>query len=181
MYDFFKKIKQALSPKPSLSFLDHGKQIPIFGKIYTIIHKKGLTNRVVIEDDCLIACTRSTSFCHSKLIINFLKKTLHDKVTVISHEYARMIGKEISNISVKKMRSRWGSCSSNGRLSYALNLVFGPLEAIEYICAHEVAHLKHMDHSQDFWSCVGSIFPRYKIVRKWLKLNGRELFTYDIF
>jgi hypothetical protein len=181
MYDFFKKKQRAFSPKPSLSFLGHGQQIPIFGKLYTIVHSKSLTNRVAIEGDFLVACIRSHSFSHEKLITDFLKKTLYEKVVFVSHMYAKMIDKEISHISVKKMRSRWGSCSSNGRLSYALNLVFASEEAILYICAHEVAHLKHMNHSHDFWGCVHSVFPRYKIVRKWLKLNGAGLFVYDVF
>ena len=180
MYDFFKKIKQALSSKPSASFLEHGQQIPIFGKMHTIVYTKGLVNRVTIEGDCLIACIRSDSFSHTKLIIAFFKKILFEKVTSASYAYAQTINKEISNISVKKMRSRWGSCSSNGRISYALNLVFAPEEAVLYICAHEVAHLKHMNHSPAFWGCVCNIFPEYKIVQKWLKLNGAGLFIYDV-
>jgi predicted metal-dependent hydrolase len=102
------------------------------------------------------------------------------KVENKSLEYAQKIGVTISKISVRKMTSRWGSCSSSGNLSYALNLVFAPESMVDYVCAHEVSHLIHMNHGKDFWDCTQKLYPEVKVARKWFKENRRSLFCYQL-
>ncbi|MDB2415501.1 M48 family metallopeptidase, partial [Rickettsiales bacterium] len=81
--------------------------------------------------------------------------------------------------SIKDTKSRWGSCSSNGNLSFCWKLVLAPEEVFKYVIAHEVSHLKHMNHSPEFWKQVQSLMPNYKTHCKWLKLNGHNLHLYN--
>jgi len=78
-------------------------------------------------------------------------------------------------IRITSARARWGSCSSQNTLSFPWRLVMAPMEVIDYIVIHELAHTLVKNHSQTFWNLVETMLPEYKIQRKWLKLNGRLL------
>ncbi len=164
-------------PSPEKSSFEEGSFIALFGKEYKIQHIQGISNRIVIQDDIFFIVKSKPSVCTKTLVFKFLKNTLMTKVQLKSHEYAAKIGVTISKIAVKKMRSRWGSCSSAGNLSYALHLVFAPEPMIDYVCAHEVAHLLHMNHGKDFWNCTQSLYPEYKYARKWFRENSKSLFA----
>ena len=79
------------------------------------------------------------------------------------------------SISIKDMRSRWGSCSSEGRLNFTWRLVCAPPFALDYVAAHEVAHLKEMNHSARFWKQVERCFPDWREARTWLHERGSHL------
>jgi predicted metal-dependent hydrolase len=78
-------------------------------------------------------------------------------------------------ISIRDTRSRWGSCSSTGNISLSWRLIMAPLEVMEYVVIHELAHLKHMDHSSAFWGVVSQHCPNYNQHRHWLKSNAQQL------
>jgi predicted metal-dependent hydrolase len=79
------------------------------------------------------------------------------------------------SISIKDMRSRWGSCSSDGRLNFSWRLVCAPPFALDYVAAHEVAHLKEMNHSSRFWKQVERCMPGWAEARQWLQERGSAL------
>jgi predicted metal-dependent hydrolase len=79
------------------------------------------------------------------------------------------------SISIKDMRSRWGSCSSEGRLNFSWRLVCAPPFALDYVAAHEVAHIKEMNHSGRFWKQVERCYPDWKEARTWLHERGSAL------
>lgn len=112
-----------------------------------------------------------------KPIENILKKEAQIFFDALSREYATQLGVKFSRISIRDGSSRWGSCSSSGTLSYSWRLGLAPLEIAQYVCAHEVAHLKEMNHSPRFWSLVEMIDPFYKKHRAWLKKEGGKLKT----
>lgn len=112
------------------------------------------------------------------LLTDFIKGYLREYCTERADFFADKLNAAVNNVSVKHLRSRWGSCDSKGRLLFNLQLATAPLEVIDYVVAHEVAHLKVMDHSQQFWQLVGTIYPDYKSAENWLKENGYKL---DIF
>lgn len=97
--------------------------------------------------------------------------TLSERV----HHYAKLHGFEPRQVKITSAKTRWGSCSSNGNLNFTWRLVMAPLEVLDYVVVHELAHLKVKDHSSKFWKLVESIDPQYKIKRKWLRLNGEKL------
>lgn len=89
--------------------------------------------------------------------------------------YHTVTGGNYTSITVRDQRSRWGSCSSRGTLSFNYRLVFAPPKVLDYVVVHELCHLTHMNHSKDFWNMVGSVMPEYKEYKNWLKEHGAEL------
>ena len=89
--------------------------------------------------------------------------------------YHRITGGNYTSITVRDQRSRWGSCSSRGPLSFNYRLIFAPPAVLDYVVVHELCHLTHMNHSKDFWNMVSSVMPEYKEYRKWLRDHGHEL------
>lgn len=89
--------------------------------------------------------------------------------------YHRMTGGRYTSITVRDQKTRWGSCSSRGTLSFNYRLVFAPPEILDYVVVHELCHLTYMNHSKDFWNMVASVMPEYKMHRKWLREHGQEL------
>jgi len=79
------------------------------------------------------------------------------------------------SIAIKDMRSRWGSCSSEGRLNFTWRLVCAPPFALDYVAAHEVAHLREMNHSSRFWKLVERCYPDWREARTWLHERGSAL------
>jgi predicted metal-dependent hydrolase len=89
--------------------------------------------------------------------------------------HAKTLRVEPRSISIKDMRSRWGSCSSEGRLNFSWRLVCAPPFALDYVAAHEVAHLKEMNHSNRFWKQVERCMPDWQAARHWLQEKGSHL------
>jgi predicted metal-dependent hydrolase len=89
--------------------------------------------------------------------------------------HAETLKVKARSISIKDMRSRWGSCSSEGRLNFSWRLVCAPPFALDYVAAHEVAHLKEMNHSQRFWRQVSRCIPDWPDARNWLQERGSAL------
>lgn len=89
--------------------------------------------------------------------------------------HAAALGVAFGRIAIKDTRSRWGSCSSKGNLNFSWRLLLGPEAVLDYVVAHEVAHLKELNHSPAFWSHVATLCPDFKAQRAWLRKHGREL------
>ncbi len=84
-------------------------------------------------------------------------------------------GGHYERVTIRDQKTRWGSCSSRGTLSFNYRLIFAPPEILDYVVVHELCHLTHMNHSADFWKLVESVLPDYKLRRKWLREHGQEL------
>jgi len=98
------------------------------------------------------------------------------KIEPLAHHKASAIGKTISKIDLRDTKSRWGSCSTDKRLMFSWRLMMAPPEVTDYVIAHEVAHLKHMDHSKKFWDvCYDLTDGDADNARQWLKDHGNEL------
>lgn len=110
-----------------------------------------------------------------KRVAAFLKLQARDALAEASDRYAAALGKPYGRISLRDTRSRWGSCSSAGDLMYSWRLIMAPSQVLDYVAAHEVAHLQHMDHSDRFWGAVDRLFPNHKACRKWLRDHGGAL------
>lgn len=89
--------------------------------------------------------------------------------------YAQKFGLKYQKIRISSARTRWGSCSSRGTLSFTWRLVMAPLEVVDYVVVHELAHLRVQNHSAAFWAEVAQMMPDFKRQRDWLKKNGRFL------
>ena len=84
-------------------------------------------------------------------------------------------GFHYQKIRISSARTRWGSCSTSGTLSFTYRLVMAPLQVVDYVVVHELVHTQVKNHSKTFWGRVGEIMPDYKVRRAWLKKNGQHL------
>ena len=99
---------------------------------------------------------------------------------------AATIDCKVARVSVRDTRSRWGSCSADGKLSFSWRLMLAPEDILTYVAAHEVAHLRHLDHRRAFWRTVnepGGLCERMEEVdagsaREWLRRSGAALHSY---
>lgn len=104
-------------------------------------------------------------------------KIARDIFTQKTAYYASILNVTYGRISIREQKTRWGSCSSEGNLNFNWRLIFAPEEVLDYIVVHELAHRREMNHSQAFYAIVESILPDYKKSQKWLRDNGRSLWT----
>jgi hypothetical protein len=93
-------------------------------------------------------------------------------------KHTAQLGIPARRIAIRDTRSRWGSCSSNGTLSFSWRLVMAPPLVLDYLAAHEVAHLKELNHSSRFWKLLGELCPATEEAERWLKRHGAELHRY---
>lgn len=89
--------------------------------------------------------------------------------------YIKLTGGTYTRITIRDQKTRWGSRSTSGTLSFNYRLMYAPLKVLDYVVVHELCHITHMNHSKDFWNMVASILPDYKESRNWLKEHGKEL------
>ena len=89
--------------------------------------------------------------------------------------YIQFTGGTYERITIRDQKTRWGSCSSRGTLSFNWRLMLAPPSILDYVVVHELCHLTHMNHSREFWQAVEYVLPEYKQCRKWLREHGDEL------
>lgn len=109
----------------------------------------------------------------------FLKETARARLVLACDHYANMLDVRYERISLRDTRSRWGSCTSAGNLMFSWRLVMAPVEVLDYVAAHEVAHLLEMNHSRAYWHNVERVFPGYNEPRRWLRVNAARLHAYQ--
>ena len=109
------------------------------------------------------------------LLTAWYKNQARHLLTERTAYYARQFGLKYRSIRITSARTRWGSCSRLNALSFTWRLVMAPLEIIDYIVIHELAHILQKNHSRAFWEQVERMLPDYRSRRAWLKANGRLL------
>jgi len=93
--------------------------------------------------------------------------------------HAKTVGKPVKSMTLKDTRSRWGSCSWDGKLSFSWRIVMAPPIVIDYLAAHEVAHLREMNHGPAFWALCRKLCPEMDEAKAWLKRHGSALHAID--
>ena len=111
----------------------------------------------------------------SRRIIDFLKREAKADLERASLGYAHAMDVRFKSLSVRDTTTRWGSCSSSGTLSYSWRLIMAPPRVLDYVAAHEVAHIREMNHGPDFWDLVYRHCPHTDWSRKWLRKHGHTL------
>lgn len=108
-------------------------------------------------------------------LADWLKTVARGELTAASRRYCAIMGVSFRRLSIRDQSSRWGSCSAAGDLSYSWRLILAPPFVLDYVAAHEVAHLKHLDHSRNFWRLVLTHCPEAARAKKWLKVHGQTV------
>ena len=114
-------------------------------------------------------------YCEGLPILRFLQQQALAVITHLAQEKAAHIDKKIGKITLRDTASRWGSCAHNGNLSFSWRIVMAPPLVIDYLAAHEVAHLKEMNHGPNFWALCERLCPRSDEAKAWLKRHGTML------
>lgn len=114
----------------------------------------------------------------SRRVHDFLKAEARRELAVRAREKAALIGAKVAGLAVRDTRSRWGSCSSEGSLSFSWRLILAPDPVLDYVVAHEVAHLREMNHGSRFWRLTARLTADVEGPRAWLKANGARLLRY---
>ncbi len=168
-------ILKQLQKHPDKQNLQHGDEIQILGQTYQIYHHadrlRGLTE--CIENEIHIYGEASQI---NRKLTQYLKKQAKEEIQKRAHDKAAHINKKVGTVSIKDTRSRWGSCSSEGNLSFSWRLIMAPDDVFDYVIAHEVAHLQHMDHSSDFWALCDQLTPNMVMAKNWLKHHSQPLY-----
>ena len=112
-------------------------------------------------------------------VADYLKKQADEDLRSAVARHAAHLGRQATAIRLKDTRSRWGSCSSDGRLSFSWRIVMAPSFVLDYLAAHEVAHLREMNHGPRFWSLCRTLCSRTDDAKSWLKKNGSALHAID--
>jgi len=110
-----------------------------------------------------------------EVLIRRYRKTARQVIENRVTYYQGITGGHYTSITIRDQKSRWGSCSSRGTLSFNYRLIFAPPRVLDYVVVHELCHLTHMNHSHDFWNLVAQVMPDYKIYKTWLREHGNEL------
>ncbi len=170
-------IKESLARLPEHKPFENGETISLFGKDVTITHAPERRLGAKIEDGRLLV-SGDIEFLHRR-DKDFIKKKAQSEFLRRSNKYAKKLGETINGVTIKDTKSRWGSCSSLNNLNYNWRIALAPDFVINYLMAHEVAHLRHPDHSQRFWHCVAGLCPDYTEGESWLKRHGKDLYLYE--
>lgn len=166
-----------LSDMPLKKQIKPGVVIPLCGERVRIKHEEKLGRSFALMDETLYIAGAREFF--PRRVTEALKKIAAIRIRDLAVADAAKIGKRINRISVRDTRSRWGSCSSTANLSFSWRLVFAPHEVMQYVVAHEVAHLRHMDHSPAFWALVEYLCPNHEVAKEWLRLHGKHLYRFN--
>lgn len=131
--------------------------------------------RAVTEDAGVLWVPERKVGAAPVLLRAFLKEQARAALVAASDAHAASLGRRYGRITLRDTRSRWGSCSSEGNLMYSWRLIMAPPEVLDYVAAHEVAHLEEMNHSPAYWAVVERLMPGYAAPRDWLRRNGTAL------
>ena len=167
-------IRQALAALPQVDAVCFGNALPFEGRMLTLAPANG--RRLTIAGDSLLVPGEPAQV--ARRVSAFLKVRARDALAQASDQYAAALGRPYHSLTLRDTRSRWGSCTQDGALMYSWRLVMAPPAVLDYVAAHEVAHLDQMNHSPAFWAVVARLCPEYEAPRRWLKSHGQALHGY---
>lgn len=163
-------VQRHLARQPERSVPEIGGTVPVEGVATPILAGRGRGARLT---DAGIAVDPVRPV--PPQVAGVLKSLARDRLAPLCDAHAARIGRRYTALALRDTRSRWGSCSSAGRLMFSWRLVMAPPATLDYVAAHEVAHLRHMNHGAKFWALVAEICPDYRHHRAWLRNEGTSL------
>lgn len=159
----------------------HGMHIPFAGVDHVILNDPGSRRSIRIDADLFPAIRVGGRPEHlNRRVSDWLKREARKRITEKVDTYCAVLDRKRSRLNIRDTRSRWGSCSSDGVLSFSWRLILAPPEILSYVAAHECAHLVHLNHSPAFWRVVRSLGVDVRAAADWLETKGPTLFTYGV-
>lgn len=163
-------LRAALAQLPLHCLVTHGTVIPVEGGSVTLTAAP--VRAVRSEGEHLLVPQSARA---APRALAWLKLRARRRIEERVPHYAALLGRLPGRISLRDPRSRWGSCSAAGDLMFSWRLIMAPPEVLDYVVAHEVAHLAQMNHSAAFWAEVARLMPGYSVPRNWLRTHGAGL------
>jgi predicted metal-dependent hydrolase len=154
----------------------HGSSLPILGEAHEIVHLPEARRGVWQEPGLLCVSGREEHL--ARRLGDFLRSLALERVQALVKEKVALVGREARRITLRESRTRWGSCTPSGDLSFCWRLLFAPASVFDYVVAHEVAHLVHLNHSQRFWKLCQRLAGETVVPRRWLVRHGQTLWRY---
>lgn len=162
-----KAMKEQALETPDLDYID-GDEIMYMGKTCTI--KRGNFKQFHFDGECFwIPMDKDPE----ELMIRFYKNAAAGLIKPRVEEIAEVMGERYKGIRITSAKTRWGSCSYDNHLNFSWHLMMCPKSVIDYVIVHELSHIKHKDHSKDFWKHVGRYDAHYEQHDRWLKDHQR--------
>ncbi len=150
-----------------------GESFTYLGKEYPLHITDDMYGKLIFEDRFILAAKY-----HPKAKRLFEKWYKEEAFSVLSRQcraYAERMGVKYKSLSLSGAKKRWGSCSAKGTLRFNWRLVMAPLEILDYVVVHELAHLRELNHSKKYWAVVENVYPAFRTARQWLKHHGARL------
>lgn len=169
-------ILKRLSDQPGRVPFCDGAIIPLLGQSHTIRHDPTARRGVWRDEDTI----RVSGFAEHlpRRVTDYLKTEARREITARARAKAAAQHLRIARISIRDTTSRWGSCSSSGNLNFSWRLIFAPELVLDYVVAHEVAHLREMNHGPAFWQLTRQMTENVGQAKTWLSNNGNSLLRY---
>ncbi|GAA6180341.1 SprT family zinc-dependent metalloprotease [Shimia sp. NS0008-38b] len=167
-------LRRQLQQQPELVTVAQGAVVPVAGRERRVV--AGAGRSVVLGQDEIAVPGKPEHT--ARRVQGFLKELARHRLSEAVDHYAARLGTMPTRLTLRDTRSRWGSCSSAGALMFSWRLVMARPEVLDYVAAHEVAHLKEMNHSQAFWDVVTGLYGPYEAERGWLRTDGQQLHRY---
>ncbi len=168
-------IQHQLAKKPEVVEFADGAEVPLLGELHTIVHlPQG--RGVAVKDGEIHIAGRPEHL--RRRMTDWLKSQARKEISARAHGKANQINQRVERISIRDTRSRWGSCGVGGTLNFSWRLILAPEHVLDYVVAHEVAHLVHHNHSDWFWALTDRLCERMVESRDWLNAFGHDLHRY---
>ncbi|WP_226779363.1 M48 family metallopeptidase [Oceaniglobus trochenteri] len=163
-------IRRQLARRPGGVVVAPGVALPLLGREVTVEEARVRAPR--LEGARLLVPMGQGAGARAEALV---KAEARRALLAASERYGAALGRRHGKLTLRDTRSRWGSCSSAGDLMFSWRLALAPPEVLDYVAAHEVAHLERMDHSPAFWAVVARLMPGYAAPRAWLRREGASL------
>ncbi|MFD1510022.1 M48 family metallopeptidase [Lacimonas salitolerans] len=167
-------LRRALADQQGPVAVGYGAEVPVLGHMRQI--NPGPGRAVQITDTALLVPGPAEQT--GARVQGFLKNHARDRLSAAADRYAGTLGRPYARITLRDTRSRWGSCTADAGLMFSWRLVMAPEPVLDYVAAHEVAHLAEMNHSAAFWAVVHRLYGDHRTARGWLRENGHNLHRY---
>lgn len=171
-------LEQRLARVPDRPELRPGTKLPVRGVPHGIVHqpeRRGTVTQGVDETGAPTLFVHGDRRHLGRRLSDFLKREAKRDIEPLVARHAGTVGRRAKAIRYRDTVSRWGSCTSDGTLSFSWRIMMAPPAVIDYLVAHEVAHLREMNHGPKFWALCRDLCPRTDEARAWLKRNGAAL------
>jgi predicted metal-dependent hydrolase len=179
-------VLERLEGVPDVVPFVEGAVIPLRGQPHEIVLAGRVSRRAVVE---VVPASGSR---HARLLVSgatehaprriadWLQAEARRDLEARVEHHTTQLGLKARRVRVRDQKSRWGSCTSEGSLSFSWRLILAPPFVLDYVAAHEVAHLAEMNHGPRFWRLVARTMPRLEEAKLWLRRNGLDLYRYGV-